>query len=125
MVFFFYHGGNGAQGALVSVAVSAGLMLLQRGAPEHLVPLLTCGLVVAAVAAPAVLESLRTAALTRGANKVIGPPEGHMRGDSSGPARNSSGTRRKASSTGRDAWSAAKSPHGFSENPTFAKMWAN
>ena len=62
MVFFFYHGGNGAQGALVSVAVSAGLMLLQRGAPEHLVPLLTCGLVVAAVAAPAVLESLRTAA---------------------------------------------------------------
>ncbi len=62
MVFFFYHGGNGAQGALVSVAVSAGLMLLQRGAPEHLVPLLTCGLVVAAVAAPTILESLRTAA---------------------------------------------------------------
>ena len=30
MVFFFYHAGNGAQGALVSVAVSAGLMLLQR-----------------------------------------------------------------------------------------------
>ena len=62
MVFFFYHGGGGAQGALVSVAVSAGLMLLQRGAPEHLVPLLTCGLVIAAVAAPTILESLRTAA---------------------------------------------------------------
>ena len=61
MVFFFY-AGNGAQGALVSVAVSAGLMLLQRGAPEHLVPLLTCGLVIAAVAAPTILESLRTAA---------------------------------------------------------------
>ncbi len=52
MVFFFYHGGGGARGALVSVAVSAGLMLLQRGAPAHLVPLLTFGLVAAAVAGP-------------------------------------------------------------------------
>lgn len=73
MVFFFYYGGGGAQGALVSVAVSAGLMLLQRGAPEHLVPLLTCGLVMAAVAGPMLVQSLLAAA--------PGPPRPPRRDD--------------------------------------------
>ena len=76
MVFFFY-AGNGAQGALVSVAVSAGLMLLQRGAPEHLVPLLTCGLVIAAVAAPTQLH--RTKPASPACRPLFSPPTSPQR----------------------------------------------
>ena len=37
-------------------------MLLQRGAPEHLVPLATCGLAALAFAAPDLIRRIRDAA---------------------------------------------------------------